>query len=156
MYIHKAHYHSPTPLCISFPTLSYTILVQLAYIPCPSIHTAKNYKCVALCGPCTTESHSFHHLICQGPLMLVCLHVLEVHAPLSHGSVSLPLLPLPNTGTVLPRTCHCTVCPSYVFVVISYQDSCRRFSRDICPDTPSRMTVAGCRYYLAQCMLDFL
>jgi len=77
MYIHKAHYHTPTPLCISVRTLSYTILVQLAYIPGPSIHTTKNYKCVTLCGPCTTESHTFHQLMCQGPLMLVCHHALR-------------------------------------------------------------------------------
>jgi len=62
----------------------------------PSLHTAKECKVGAPCGPCTTESHPFHHLIGQAPLMLVCLHALAIHAPYSHGSISVPLLPLPK------------------------------------------------------------
>ena len=43
-----------------------------------------------------TESHPFLHLMGQGPLTLICLYAPAVHAPHSHGSISVPLLPLPK------------------------------------------------------------
>jgi hypothetical protein len=57
---------------------------------------------------------------------------------------------------VLPRCCHSTVCPSYGLVVIVSQDSFRRWSGDVWPDTPSSVSVAESRSNLAQCMLDSL
>jgi hypothetical protein len=78
-------------------TLSHTILVQLAYIPCPSFHTAKSAWLAQFAAHVQTESHPYHHLMGQEPLMLVCLQALAVYTPYSHGSVSVPLLPLPKT-----------------------------------------------------------
>jgi hypothetical protein len=73
-------------------------------LPAPSLHTAQECKFGALCGPCTTESHPIHHLKGQGPLMLACLHALVVHSPYSHGSISVPLLLLPNPVTSVTPT----------------------------------------------------
>jgi hypothetical protein len=58
----------------------------------------------ALCVLCITESHPFHRLMGQGPLMLVCLHALAVHSPHSRGSISVPLLPLSNLGASVTPT----------------------------------------------------
>ena len=56
---------------------------------------------------------------------------------------------------VLPRRCHSTVCPSYGLVVIVSEDSSRRWSGDVCPDTLSSVSVTESRCNLAQCILDF-
>jgi len=61
-----------------------------------------------------------------------------------------------NVGRVLPRRYHSTVCPSYGLVVIASQDSFRRWSGDVGPDTPSGVSVAESRSNFAQRMLDFL
>ena len=43
-----------------------------------------------------TESHPFLHLMGQWPLLLLCFHATTFHARHSHGSTSVPLLPLPK------------------------------------------------------------
>jgi hypothetical protein len=139
------------------PTLSRTLYSYNSHtFPAPSLHTAKSYNAGALCIPCVTESHPVHHLMGQGPLMLVSLHALAVHSPYSRGSISFHSYRCQTLEHVLPRRCHSTVCPSYGLVVIVSQDSFRRWSGDIWPDTPSSVSVAESRSNLAQCMIDFL
>jgi len=139
------------------PTLSHTLYSYNSHtFPAPSLHTARSYNVGAISVLCITESHPFHHLMDQGPLMHICLHALAVHSPYSRGSISVPLLPLSNLEQDLHRLCHSTVCPSYGLVVIVSQDNFRSWSCDVWPDTPSSVSVAENRSNLAQCMLDFL
>jgi len=78
-------------------SLSYSILEHLAYIPCPlTSHCTRVQGWHTLRPMYNTESHPLLHLMGQGPLLLVCLHAPAVHAPYSHGSISVPLLPLPK------------------------------------------------------------
>jgi hypothetical protein len=120
------------------PTLSHTLYSYNSHtFPAPSLHTAKSYNVSALWVLCITESHPFHHLMGQGPLRHICLHALAVHSPYSRGSISVPLLPLSTLEQVLPRRCHSTVSPSYGLVIIVSQESFRRSSGDVWPDTPS-------------------
>jgi hypothetical protein len=143
---------------VSFsPTLSHTLYsYNSRTFPAPSLHTARSYNVGTLWVLCITESHPFHHLKGQGPLMHICLHALAVHSPYSRGSISVSLLPLSTMEQVLPRRCHSTVCPSYWLVVIVSQDSFRSSSGDVWPDTPSSVSVAENHSNLPQCMLDIL
>ena len=78
-------------------SLPYTIPVHLAYISLPlTSHCTRVQGWHTLRPMHNTESHPFLHLMGQGTLMLVCLHASAVHAAYSHGSISVPLLPLPK------------------------------------------------------------
>jgi len=61
-----------------------------------------------------------------------------------------------STVTSVTPTLQSTVCPSYGIVVIGSQDSSHRWSGDVWPDKPSRVSAAESRCNLAQCMLEFL
>ena len=84
------HTTVPFQLPLSHTLYSYTSHT----FPCPSLHTAQGWH--TLWPMYSTESHPFLHLMGQGPLMLECLHAPAFHAPYPHGSISVPLLPLPK------------------------------------------------------------
>jgi len=122
--------------------------------PCPlTLHYTRVQVWHTLLPMNNTESHPPNG---QGQLMLLCLHAPAVHASYSHGSISVPLLPLPKHCKKSPRRCRSTVCPSCEIVVIGSQDSSQRWSGDVWPHTPSSVSVTESRSNLAQCMLHFL
>ena len=92
----------PTPMCLSVQhsLIHYTRTTRIHSL-FPHFTLQKSARLAHFAAHVQTESHPFHHLMGQGPLMLACLHAPAVHAPYSHGSISVPLLPLPNPALPL-------------------------------------------------------
>jgi len=80
------------------PPISHTLYSYTSHtFPCPiTSHCTRVQGWHTLRPMYNTESHPFLHLMVQGTFLLVGLHAPEVHAPHSHRSISVPLLPLPK------------------------------------------------------------
>ena len=156
MFIGQGTLSPPHHCAFRSTTLSYTILVQLAYIPCSLTSHCKSvqgwrtmwpmYNWVTSIPPPDRPGNAYARMPscpCDPRTLLAWVDFR------STPTVAKTL------EQVLPRRCHSTVCPSYGLVVIVSEDSSRRWSGDVCPDTPSSVSVTESRCNLAQCILDF-
>jgi len=137
-------------------SLSYTILVHLAYISLPPHFTLHKSARHTLRPMYNTKSHPFHHSWARDRLCYYAFMPLRSTQHTRMGQFPFHSYHCQTLYQVLPRRCRSTVCTSHGIVIIGSQDSSQRWSGDVWPDTPSSVSVSESRCNLAQCMLHFL